>query len=113
MPACLVLWARVPTVQRPVFCSGQVALYPTAAGVLAVYAPCSSASCTLSIKPMERKITMVAPWLARLASFSFSGTGVRPSMRVMMTVWLTAGSVYSAFSAAAAPQKLETPGVSS
>ena len=56
---------------------------------------------------------MVAPWLARLASFSFSGTGVRPSMRVMMTVWLTAGSVYSAFSAAAAPQKLETPGVSS
>ena len=34
-------------------------------------------------------------------------------MRVMMTVWLTPGSVYSAFSAAAAPQKLDTPGVSS
>ena len=58
-------------------------------------------------------MTIVAPWAARLASFSFSGTGVRPSMRVMMTVWLTVGSVYSAFSAAAAPQKLETPGVSS
>ena len=29
MPACLVLWARVPTVQRTVFCSGQVALYTT------------------------------------------------------------------------------------
>ena len=53
---------------------------------------------------------MVAPWAARLASFSRSGTGVRPSMRVMMTVWLTVGKVYSEFSAAAAPQKLETPG---
>ena len=38
---------------------------------------------------------MVAPWAARLASFSRSGTGVRPSMRVMMTVWLTVGKVYS------------------
>ena len=35
------------------------------------------------------------------------------AIRVMMTVWLTPGSVYSAFSAAAAPQKLDTPGVSS
>ena len=34
----------------------------------------------------ERKITMVAPCAARLCSFSFSGTGVRPSMRVMITV---------------------------
>ena len=40
-------------------------------------------------------------------------TGVRPSIRVMMTVWLTLGRVYSAQSAAAAPQKLDTPGVSS
>ena len=62
---------------------------------------------------MDRKMTIVAPWAARLASLSRSGTGVRPSMRVMMTVWLTMGRVYSAFSAAAAPQKLETPGVSS
>ena len=42
-----------------------------------------------------------------------SGTGVRPAMRVMMTLWLTPGSVNSAPSAAAAPQKLDTPGVSS
>lgn len=41
------------------------------------------------------------------------GTGVRPSIRVMITVWLMVGRVYSAFSAAAAPQKLDTPGVSS
>lgn len=40
-------------------------------------------------------------------------TGVRPAMRVIMTVWLTPGKVYSAQAAAAAPQKLETPGVSS
>ena len=67
----------------------------------------------MSMRPMERKITIVAPWAARLASFSFSGTGVRPSIRVMITVWLMVGRVYSAFSAAAAPQKLDTPGVSS
>lgn len=67
----------------------------------------------MSMRPMERKITMVAPWAARLASCSFSGTGVRPSIRVMITVWLMVGRVYSAFSAAAAPQKLDTPGVSS
>ena len=35
------------------------------------------------------------------------------SIRVMMTVWLSLGRVYSAQSAAAAPQKLDTPGVSS
>ena len=39
---------------------------------------------------------MVAPWAAREAMFSLSGTGVRPAMRVMMTVWLTPGRVYSA-----------------
>ena len=31
-------------------------------------------------------------------------------MRVMMTVWVTSGSVYSVLSAAAAPQKALTPG---
>ena len=41
---------------------------------------------------------------------SRSGTGARPAIRVMMTLWLTPGRVYSAPKAAAAPQKLETPG---
>ena len=67
----------------------------------------------MSTQAIERKITIVAPCAANAASFSRSGTGVRPSIRVMMTVWLMPGSVYSAFSAAAAPQKLDTPGVSS
>ena len=58
-------------------------------------------------------MTMVAPCAASFSSCSASGTGVRPSIRVMMTVWLTLGRVYSAQSAAAAPQKLDTPGVSS
>ena len=58
-------------------------------------------------------MTIVAWCAARLFIFSFSGTGVLPAMRVMMTLWLTSGSVYSALMAAAAPQKLETPGVSS
>ena len=56
---------------------------------------------------------MVAPWAARERSFSLSGTGVRPAIRVMMTLWLTPGRVYSAGTAAAAPQKLDTPGVTS
>ena len=44
---------------------------------------------------------------------SRSGTGVRPAARVMMTVWLTSGSVYSARRAAAAPQNALTPGQTS
>ena len=41
------------------------------------------------------------------------GTGVRPAMRVMMTLWLTPGRVYSPSTAPAAAQKLDTPGVTS
>ena len=63
--------------------------------------------------PADRKITMVAPWVARAAMDSRSGTGVRPAMRVMMTLWLTPGRVYSVPTAAAAPQKEDTPGVTS
>ena len=54
---------------------------------------------------------MVAPWAAREAMSSPSGTGVRPAIRVMMTDWLTPGRVYSSPAAAAAPQKEDTPGV--
>ena len=45
-----------------------------------------------------------------LQPFSFAGTGVLPSIRVMTTLCDTSGSVYSRFSAAAAPQKELTPG---
>ena len=45
-----------------------------------------------------------APDLITLrARLSPSGTGVRPAIRVIITVWLTPGRVYSAPSAAAAP----------
>lgn len=88
-------------------------MYTSAAGVSGVYAPCSRAACRPSSMPAERNTTIVAPWAASAAMPSRSGTGVRPAMRVMMTVWLTPGKVYSAQAAAAAPQKLETPGVSS
>ena len=56
---------------------------------------------------------MEAPWRARERSASFSGTGVRPARRVTMRLWLTPGSVNSAPSAAAAPKRLLTPGVTS
>ena len=39
-----------------------------------------------------------------------AGTGVRPAARVIITVWLTSGRVYSARKDAAAPQKALTPG---
>ena len=41
---------------------------------------------------------------------SFSGTGVLPAILVMITVWEIPGSVYSIFSAEAAPQNALTPG---
>ena len=44
---------------------------------------------------------------------SFSGTDVRPSILVKMTVWLTPGRVNSVRSAAAAPRKELTPGITS
>ena len=40
-----------------------------------------------------------------------AGIGVRPAMRVMITLWVIPGSVYSMSRAEAAPQKELTPGV--
>ena len=54
---------------------------------------------------------MVQPCWAREERASPSGTGVRPASRVMMTLWLTLGRVYSPSTAAAAPEKLDTPGM--
>ena len=59
---------------------------------------------------MLRNMTIVEPWAASDAMLSRSGTGVLPAILVMMTVWDTSGSVYSALSAAAAPQNELTPG---
>ena len=52
---------------------------------------------------------MVAPWAARLTSFSFSGTGVRPSIRVMITVCLLAGGAYTPETPAAVVYKASWP----
>ena len=65
------------------------------------------------MSPVLRKRTMVEPWAARLRMDSLSGTGVLPASRVMMTVWLTPGRVYSVFREEAAPQKELTPGQTS
>ena len=107
-----VLW-RVSTVQRKIFSSGQVALYTTATGVEPAYPPARSSACSFSVRPVLRNRTMVAPWAAKARMDCFSGTGVRPGARVMMTVWLTSGRVYSVFREAAAPQKALTPGQTS
>ena len=56
---------------------------------------------------------MEHPWDANAVRSSPAGTGVRPAIRVMIRLWLTPGRVYSAPRAAAAAQKLDTPGVSS
>ena len=60
--------------------------------------------------PVLKKITMVAWWAASFSISSFSGTGVLPAILVRITVWEMPGSVYSRFSALAAPQKELTPG---
>ena len=107
------VWARVDTVQRYTRSSGQVALYTMAAGVWGGYPPAASSFSTCSSRPVDKKSTMVQPWPASLRSRSPSGTGVRPAMRVMITDCDTSGRVYSAQRAAAAPEKEETPGVTS
>ena len=56
---------------------------------------------------------MDAPCRASASSASLSGTPVRPARRVTMRLWLTPGSVNSAPSAAEAPKRLLTPGVTS
>ena len=84
------------------------------AGVCGVYDLFfSSSSWTSFNRDTDRKITMVLPCFARDVMLSRSGTGVRPAIRVRITVWLTSGRVYSARSAAAAPQKELTPGQTS
>ena len=77
------------------------------------YPPASSRSRSAGSRPALKKITIVAPWAAKEAISSRSGTGVRPAIRVMTTDWETPGSVYSTPSAAAAPLKALTPGVTS
>ncbi len=59
---------------------------------------------------MLRKRARVAPWRARSSRRSPSGTLVRPSARVRITVCDSSGKVSSLPSAAAAAVKEETPG---
>ena len=56
---------------------------------------------------------IVQSWAASEDSSSFSGTGVRPASRVIITLMLSPGIVYSVFSAAAAANALLTPGTTS
>ena len=63
-----------------------------------------------SRRPVLRNRTIVDWWAAKDCIFSLSGTGVRPSMRVMTTLWEMPGRVYSSPRAAAAPEKELTPG---
>ena len=112
MPASFTFWAISRRVPRTIFCSGQLALYTTATGVSGRYSFRSVADSS-SIIPILRKMIMVAWCFARSASFSPSGIGVLPSIRVRITVWLTPGRVYSFFRAAAVARKELTPGMTS
>ena len=60
--------------------------------------------------PAERKMAIVARCAASEAISCPGGTGVRPGLRVMITVCETPGSVSSVGSAAAAARKELTPG---
>ena len=99
--------------QRATRSSGQVALYTSAAGSSGLRpAAKSSAESSASI-PELKKMTIVEPLSAMVRMPSPAGMGVRPESRVITTDWLIPGSVYSWRSAAAAPQKLDTPGTTS
>ncbi len=113
MPSRAPASASVPTVHRTTRSSGQVALYTSAAGSSELRpAAKSSAESSASI-PELRKMTIVEPLSAMVRMPSPAGMGVRPESRVITTDWLIPGSVYSWRSAAAAPQKLDTPGTTS
>ena len=97
MPAACVCAASVPTVQRRIFFLRPGSLIHDRCRGRSGVGPLQQRGLYLVDQPIERKITIVAPWAASAVKRSPSGTGVRPSIRVMMTVWLTPGSVYSAF----------------
>ena len=84
----------------------------TATGVSGRYSCLRIADISSSI-PTLKKMIMVALCFARSTSFSFGGIGVRPSIRVRITVWLTPGRVYSFFNTAAVARKELTPGITS
>ncbi len=51
---------------------------------------------------LDRKMQSVARLAAKRESSSVAGIGVRPAVRVRMTVWAASGAVNSVFNAAAA-----------
>ena len=62
--------------------------------------------------PTRNQIASVAPEAPRTSSVSLAGMAeARPSVRVRISVWLTAGRVSSRPSAADAAAKAGTPGV--
>ena len=84
-----------------------------AAGASGETPPATSSSVTFGKRPVLRKSTIVAPCAASARRLSASGTAVLPAARVTITVCETSGSVYSVLSAAAAPERALTPGVTS
>ena len=82
-----------------------------AAGVFASYPPEDrSSSDTCFVIEADRKTAIDAPCRPSSFSFSRSGTGVLPSILVIIMLWDMPGRVYSTPRAAAAAVKLDTPG---
>jgi hypothetical protein len=58
-----------------------------------------------------KNMTRVLPWAAKSRNFSPGGMAIRPSARVMITVWEPPGTVNSTFKRAAAAKAELTPGI--
>jgi len=79
-------------------------------GVSSLYPPVSSSSCNSFVSPELKKTAMDVLCPASSLIFSFSGTGVLPSILVIINDCEIPGTVYSHPAAAAAARKLLTPG---
>ena len=102
-PFSRAVCSRVPMVQRSTCSSGQVALLDQGAGGVGGYRRRRPAAPPPAAGSARWRGT--APWCCRgwqaAGRTPAPGTGVRPAIRVMITVWLTSGRVYSA----AAPRR--------
>ena len=81
-------------------------------GVSSLYPPVSSSSCNSFVSPELKKTAMDVLCPASSLIFSFSGTGVLPSILVIINDCEIPGTVYSHPAAAAAARKLLTGGYS-
>ena len=111
IPFVRIASSKLTSVVRTIFWSGHVARCTTAIGVSSLQ-PASCNSLTIFFVYVALKNSAIVEWcLAKSRNFSNSGTGVRPSARVKISVCVKSGTVNSAPTAAAEANTELTPGI--